>query len=109
MELATRSRHEDRIDALRRQRYTPPPFNPHVGRPLESIAGSMIMSTQAESAWIPYSTFEQLREAREIIRHEAETLSALSQRLDADFSAAVEIVSRCTGCVVVTGMGKAGL
>ncbi len=58
---------------------------------------------------IPFTQFDQLREAREIIRHEADALSELSKRLDTRFCEAVELILSCTGRVIVTGIGKAGL
>src|ERR1700730_17291832 len=67
------------------------------------------MSTQPESFVIPFDDFEQLREARDVIRHEAQTLTELSRKLDGTFCRAVELVTGCRGTVVVTGMGKAGL
>jgi len=67
------------------------------------------MSSQPHHDLIPCSDVEQLREAREIIRHEAQTLLDLSRRLDTAFCAAVHLLLECRGAVVVTGMGKAGL
>ena len=67
------------------------------------------MSVAARREIIPFSHVEQLREARSIVRHEADTLLGLSRRLDADFCAAIDRLSRSTGSVIVTGMGKAGL
>lgn len=58
---------------------------------------------------IPFDQFEQLREAREIIRHEAAALTELSANLDTRFCEAVDLIHDCTGRIVVTGMGKAGL
>lgn len=71
------------------------------------------MSSQPDSPFhnpvIPHDEVEQLRAAREIIRHEAHALSELSRRLDTSFCAAVEMLRACAGAVVVTGMGKAGI
>jgi len=67
------------------------------------------MSTQPETFVISFDEFEQLREARDVIRHEAQTLTELSRKLDGTFCRAVEIFAACRGTVVVTGMGKAGL
>ncbi len=48
--------------------------------------------------------------AREVILQEARTLQSLADRLEEEpFSRAVELVVRCEGRVVVSGMGKAGL
>lgn len=63
----------------------------------------------AAAAVVPYSHFEQLRTARDVIVHEGQTLLDLSRRLDASFCAAVERIAQCTGCLIVTGVGKAGL
>jgi arabinose-5-phosphate isomerase len=58
---------------------------------------------------VPYSQFDQLREAREILKLESEALVEVARRLDAGFCAAVELLLTCTGSVIVCGMGKAGL
>jgi arabinose-5-phosphate isomerase len=67
------------------------------------------MSAQPHSFVIPFDEFEQLREGREVIRHEAQALAELSRKLDGTFCRAVEYIAGCPGTVVVTGMGKAGL
>ncbi len=67
------------------------------------------MSPVPQPQSIPFSHFDQLREARDIIRHEAAALNELAGRLDTDFCAAVEALRDCSGSVVVTGIGKAGL
>lgn len=67
------------------------------------------MSTAAESSYVPFAQFEQLREARAILRDEAAALEDLSRRLDAAFCAACQMLRDCAGRVVVTGMGKAGI
>jgi arabinose-5-phosphate isomerase len=58
---------------------------------------------------IAYSDLEQLREAREILRHEGDALYDVSQRLDTRFCAAADLLLNCRGSVIVSGMGKAGL
>lgn len=58
---------------------------------------------------IPYSHVEQLREAKRIIEHEATALRNVALELDARFCAATDRILTCTGCVVITGIGKAGL
>jgi arabinose-5-phosphate isomerase len=55
------------------------------------------------------SRFEQLRLAREIIRTEGQALLALALRLGDEFCEAIEILFRCHGSVIVSGIGKAGL
>ncbi len=46
---------------------------------------------------------------REILRIEAEALFRVRERLGPAIAQAAELVYRCTGSVIVTGMGKAGL
>jgi arabinose-5-phosphate isomerase len=46
--------------------------------------------------------------AREVLQLEANEIEALSQRLDQKFTDAVELILRCQGRVVVSGMGKSG-
>jgi arabinose-5-phosphate isomerase len=67
------------------------------------------MSSAAESQLIAFSDLEQIREARAIIQDEAAALNELAQRLDTDFCTAAYTLYECTGHVIVTGMGKAGL
>ena len=67
------------------------------------------MSACPEKAVVPFSQFEQVREARQILRHEARALESVADRIDTSFAAAVELLARCSGCAIVTGMGKAGL
>ncbi len=52
---------------------------------------------------------EILDSARKVIRIEAEAIEALAVRLDESFAKAVLMIMKCTGRVVVTGMGKSGL
>ena len=49
-----------------------------------------------------------LDDARAVIACEAEALASLGTRLDEQFVRACEAVLRCTGRVIVTGMGKSG-
>ncbi|MGZ0168477.1 MAG: KpsF/GutQ family sugar-phosphate isomerase [Planctomycetales bacterium] len=67
------------------------------------------MSSVALKQSIPFDHFEQLREAREIIRHEADGLLSLSNHLDTRFCEAVELLRECSGRAIVTGIGKAGI
>jgi arabinose-5-phosphate isomerase len=46
--------------------------------------------------------------ARRVIAEEASALAALSDRLDDNFSAAVELILAASGRVIVSGMGKSG-
>ena len=47
--------------------------------------------------------------ADRVLRLEAESIAALRGRLDDRFVEAVDLLSRCRGRVIVTGMGKSGL
>jgi arabinose-5-phosphate isomerase len=67
------------------------------------------MSALPQRETVPFTQFEQLREAREILRLEADALQAVSHRLDTTFCAAVALLQRCRGRVIILGMGKAGL
>ncbi len=50
-----------------------------------------------------------LKSAREVIAIEAEAVKSLTSRIDKNFSSAVDLITRCRGRVIVTGMGKAGI
>jgi arabinose-5-phosphate isomerase len=50
-----------------------------------------------------------LKKAREIIEIEARAVRYLAQRVDENFLRAVDMIIRCKGRVVVTGMGKTGI
>ncbi len=52
---------------------------------------------------------ERLAFAREVLRIEAEALSRVRDRLGVSIVKAAEMIFRCPGSVIVTGMGKAGL
>lgn len=67
------------------------------------------MDSAAATRIIPHSHVEQLRQARAVLRVEADALYSMAGRLDSQFCSAVELLFHCTGHVVVTGMGKAGL
>ncbi len=67
------------------------------------------MSGAAALAADSLSPFEQLRLGREIVRAEAQGLVALADSLGEEFCQAARLVADCRGCVIVCGMGKAGL
>jgi len=50
-----------------------------------------------------------LKKAREVIEIEAQAVKALVKRVDKNFTKAVELIAKCKGRVVVSGMGKAGI
>jgi arabinose-5-phosphate isomerase len=47
--------------------------------------------------------------AKRVLRIEADAISALVERINGNFSKAVEMILGCHGRVVITGMGKSGL
>jgi len=55
------------------------------------------------------STRRILQRARDVLRIEGQAIAALRPKLGAQFVHAVELIQRCTGRVIVAGMGKAGL
>jgi len=52
---------------------------------------------------------ERLSRARRVLDVETRALSALRDRLDGRFSAALELLLACRGKVIVTGVGKSGI
>jgi arabinose-5-phosphate isomerase len=52
---------------------------------------------------------EVLAFGREAIATEGRAIAALAERLDASFAAAVDAILAAPGCLIVTGIGKAGL
>ena len=47
--------------------------------------------------------------ARQVLKAEAEAIRNLMETLGGDFDGAVELITGCTGRVVLTGMGKSGI
>jgi len=47
--------------------------------------------------------------ARQVIRGEAEAIQSVESVIDDSFAAAAEMIYNCTGSVIVSGIGKAGL
>lgn len=54
------------------------------------------------------STFDYVSSALRTIRLEADAITALSARIDSQFTTACELILNCSGRVIVTGMGKSG-
>jgi arabinose-5-phosphate isomerase len=50
-----------------------------------------------------------LEEAKRVLRVEAQSILDLAERMDENFSRAVELLHHCEGKVVLMGMGKSGL
>ncbi len=50
-----------------------------------------------------------IERGKEVIRIEADAILALESKIDENFEAAVDLIFKCTGRVIVTGLGKSGL
>jgi arabinose-5-phosphate isomerase len=46
---------------------------------------------------------------REVIRKEAQSIIELENKINEDFSRAIELLAKCTGRVIISGMGKSGI
>jgi arabinose-5-phosphate isomerase len=49
------------------------------------------------------------KKAKEVIRKEAKAIALLEKKIDENFVRAVELISKCKGRVIVTGIGKSGI
>jgi arabinose-5-phosphate isomerase len=67
------------------------------------------MLAQAIVAPGHWTDFEKLNYARRVVQTEGKVLLDVARRLDANFCRAADAVVACTGSVIVSGMGKAGL
>ncbi|HTQ40566.1 MAG TPA: KpsF/GutQ family sugar-phosphate isomerase [Pirellulales bacterium] len=89
---------------------SPAGFVPHSFPPALSDKASLSSAAQtARPAKNTNNANDQLQYARQIIEMEARALEAVSRRLDDSFTRAVDLIYRCTGSVIVSGIGKAGL
>ena len=68
-----------------------------------------MLEEPTSSEVIPLDAVEHLHAARGVILHEAQALKELAESLDSSFCDAVELIRQSSGCVIVTGVGKAGL
>jgi len=50
-----------------------------------------------------------LEQARDLMRREAQAIERLAEGLNTNFSRAVKLIYECSGTVVLTGIGKAGI
>ena len=67
------------------------------------------MRTEVPRSPKDFSSFEQLRFAREVLHSEGQAILTLADQLGDEFCQAVQLLAQCRGNVIVTGMGKAGL
>ena len=70
---------------------------------------STTLAPRPKMRTVPFTPDEQLSAAREIVRLEAVALWRVSNRLGGSLLEAIDVIRRARGCVIVTGMGKAGL
>ena len=70
---------------------------------------NMSPGSDREPDVLPLASVEQLRDARDVIRRESVALAELADSLDAAFCDAISLIAGAPGCVVVIGVGKAGL
>lgn len=66
-------------------------------------------SLRTPSPGRPATRRDAITLAREVIRIESEAVAALEGRLGAEFAAAVELLAKARGKVIVSGVGKSGL
>ncbi len=52
---------------------------------------------------------DHIESAKQIIRQEIDALTAMERRLGTEFSRAVDLIYKCSGRVIVSGVGKAGI
>jgi len=52
---------------------------------------------------------DSIKQAKEVLKIEAESILNLIDRVDTTFSRAVEIIYKAKGRVIVSGIGKSGL
>ena len=50
-----------------------------------------------------------IQKAKEVIRKEAQAIYDLESKIDENFAQAVDLLAKCTGRVIVSGMGKSGI
>jgi arabinose-5-phosphate isomerase len=50
-----------------------------------------------------------LKRAKEVLNIEAKAIGLMARRLDRHFEATVETIAKCTGRVIICGMGKSGI
>lgn len=88
-------------------------FSVTSGVPLaqEPLAAQPASIASGNSAWMTLSDTTPVSvqdHARQVLKMEAEAILAVAGRLDDQFDRAIDLLSKCSGKVVVTGMGKSG-
>jgi arabinose-5-phosphate isomerase len=77
--------------------------------PWRTIEATSFMGGATSIVWQTTVIAEALEQARRVLDLESEAIARLHERLGAEFLKGVEMIGRCQGRVVVTGMGKSGL
>ncbi len=80
-----------------------------VGAPETPSSTPNEVAVSFESTALSPADSESLSFARDVLLSESRAILNQIERLDRRFCAAVELLTSCSGSVVVTGMGKAGL
>ena len=80
------------------------PFPPS---PIERKVGATPTEGRVEER--RQGSLDILKEAKRVLRVEAQSILDLAERMDESFSRAVELLYHCKGKVVLMGMGKSGL
>lgn len=80
-----------------------------VGAPETPSVAPNEVAVAFESTALSGADSESLSFARDVLLSESRAILDQIERLDRRFCAAVELLTSCSGSVVVTGMGKAGL
>ena len=80
-----------------------------VGAPETPSPAPNEVAVSFESTALSSADSESLSFARDVLLSESRAILDQVERLDRRFCAAVELLTTCSGSVVVTGMGKAGL
>lgn len=66
------------------------------------------LATRKQSTSVQFSASEIIQLARQVLSIEADSVSALKERIDAEFVLACKLLLECRGRVVVCGVGKSG-
>src|SRR4051794_30242647 len=72
-------------------------------------AGRPRMAMITDASLALETEIEGLAFAREVLRIEAEALERVRERMGVSIARVADLIYRCPGSVIVTGMGKAGL
>lgn len=100
---AAQKQAEQTVSDVRRERFRV------VGAPETPSSAPNEVAVSFDSTALSDVDSEALSFARDVLLSESRAILDQVERLDRRFCAAVELLTTCSGSVVVTGMGKAGL